>query len=85
MIERPEALYLGWLLIIAGAAITLLRHRLAVYRRDLDSGRRGARPSAGPADLTLNGVIFACVGVLLMFGGLLLIAQEPVRWMLGLR
>jgi hypothetical protein len=72
-------------LIVSGAAITLLRHRLAVYRRDLDSGRRGASPPAGRADLTLNGVIFACVGVLLMLGGLLLIVQEPIRWMLGLR
>jgi hypothetical protein len=72
-------------MIVGGAAITLLRHRLAVYRRDLDSGRRGAKPPSGQAGLTLNGVVFACVGVLLMLAGLLLIATEPVRWMLGLR
>jgi hypothetical protein len=75
----------GWFMIVSGAAITLLRHRLAVYRRDLDSGRRGATPPSGRAGLTLNSVIFACVGVLLMLGGLLLIATEPVRWLLGLR
>ena len=29
-------------------------------------------------------LILAAIGVLLMLGGLLLIAQEPIRWMLGL-
>jgi len=80
--DRPDALFLGWFLIIGGAAITLLRHRLAAYRRDLDDGRRGARPSARQGDLTLNGVVFACLGVLLMLGGLLLIVEEPVLQLL---
>jgi hypothetical protein len=83
--DRSDALLLGWFLIASGAAITLLRHRLAVYRRDLDSGRRGARPQAGQAGLTLNSVIFACLGVLLMLGGLLLIVEEPVLRLLHLK
>ena len=92
MIERPESLYLGWLLIVGGAAIILLRHRLAVYQRDLRELRRergltGPRPRTEhrvDADPLLERAILAAIGVLLMLGGLLLIAQEPIRWMLGL-
>ena len=93
MIERPESLYLGWLLIVGGAAIVLLRHRLAVYQRTMrDVGReRGStrqRPRTAPlldADAQLERTLLAAIGVLLMLGGLMLIAMEPVGWMLGLR
>jgi hypothetical protein len=81
--DRPDALILGWFLILGGATITLLRHRLAEFRRDLDDGRRAGGRKARPADLTLNGAIFAALGVLLMLGGLLMIAEEPVLQLLG--
>lgn len=95
-LERPESLYLGWLLIVGGAAIILLRFRLAVHQRNMRDLRRG--PGAASPQLSLPGlgrrrgadpqaerVILATIGVLLMFGGLLLIAQEPVLRLLGLR
>ncbi len=93
MIERPESLYLGWLLIVGGSAIVLLRHRLAVYQRTIRDDRRERgptrqRPSTAPlldADAQLERTLLAAIGVLLMLGGLLLIAMEPVGWMLGLR
>ena len=93
MIERPESLYFGWLLIAAGAAIILLRHRLAVYQRQMGSLRRRSGPTfshpgdghALGADPLLGRAILAAIGVLLMFTGLLLIAGEPILWLLGLR
>jgi hypothetical protein len=91
-IDRPEALFLGWFMIVGGAAITLLRHRLAQYQHDQRSIGRGRRPGSpvpgldrrSRSDLAVGSAILAAIGVLLMFGGLLLIADQPIRWMLGL-
>jgi hypothetical protein len=90
--DRPEALYLGWFMIIGGAAITQLRHRLAQYQRQprgVGSRRWPADPNNGinarmRPDLALGRGILAAIGVLLMFGGLLLIADAPIRAMLGI-
>jgi hypothetical protein len=90
--DRPEALYLGWFMIVSGAAITLLRHRLARYQReqrDLGNRRRPRNPvtelnARSRADLAVGSAIIAAIGVVLMLGGLLLIADAPIRAMLGI-
>ena len=95
MIERPESLYLGWLLIVGGAVILLLRHRLAVHQRDMRDLRRERRPESPQtpqpgierqrdADPRAERTILAAIGVVLMLGGLMLIAREPIGSLLGL-